>query len=204
MTTGERRTRAHGDERKQLVLDVATRLFSERGFNRVSIGDVASASGLSQAGLLHHFPSKKALLLAVLQERDHRRDGARDAAPHGLDFVTNFVETLEENERQPELMRLFAILSSESITAEHPAHGWFVARYEDLIALTTDELRNAIDTDSLPDGIDVETIAQWLIALADGLRQQSLLLPGTVDRVAAMRAFIGLLRPYLRRTNAPH
>lgn len=198
VTAGGRPTRAHGDERKQLILDSATRLFAERGFTRVSIGDVASASGLSQAGLLHHFPSKKALLLAVLQERDHRREDSQDASSHGLSFIAEFVKTLEENERQPALMQLFAILSSESIAAEHPAHDWFVDRYADLLAVTTDEIRRIVDPDALPDGVDAETIAQWLVALADGLRQQSLLLPGTVDRVSAMRAFLGLLDPYLR------
>ena len=57
------------------ALDVAARLFAATGFRGTSLADVAHAAGLSNAGLLHHFPSKEQLLVEVLRRRD-----AADAA----------------------------------------------------------------------------------------------------------------------------
>ncbi|NHI15576.1 TetR family transcriptional regulator [Microbacterium excoecariae] len=197
MTDSARRTRPHGDERRRQILASATRLFSEGGFARVSLGDVARDVGLSQAGLLHHFPHKSALLLAVLQERERGAEDPGLERPHGRAYVDQFIEVLAENERAPQLVRLFAIMSAESITEDHPAHEWFANRYERLLATATAELEAIVDPATLPAGITVTTLAQWLIGLADGLRQQALILPGSVDRVASMRAFFAFLDPYL-------
>jgi len=48
------------------ILDAATQLFAARGFDATSIRDVAAAAGLQPASIYHHFPSKEALLLAVV------------------------------------------------------------------------------------------------------------------------------------------
>ncbi len=51
--------------RKEEILEVATRLFAERGYEGVSIQDVADAVGLGKASLFHHFANKDALYEAV-------------------------------------------------------------------------------------------------------------------------------------------
>ena len=51
-----------------MILDRAAALFARQGFAKTSVQDVADAVGLSKAGLLHHYPSKDALLRS--------RDGA--------------------------------------------------------------------------------------------------------------------------------
>ncbi|MDZ8171662.1 TetR/AcrR family transcriptional regulator [Microbacterium xanthum] len=195
MSTPARKTRPHGDERRRSVLAVATDLFSQRGYNAVSIADVAKESGLSQAGLLHHFPTKRALLLAVLQERDRASEGP---GPHGADFLQAFAEALRHNDANPQLVQLFALLSAESISEGHPAHDWFVERYDLLVSDVTTEVASIVDPDKLPEGIHAETLARWVIALADGLRTQALLSPGAFDRADSIEAFLGILRPYLR------
>jgi AcrR family transcriptional regulator len=53
-------TRAH-------LVDVATRLFAERGYDRTSIEAVLAESGVSRGSLYHHFPGKDALFWAVLE-----------------------------------------------------------------------------------------------------------------------------------------
>jgi AcrR family transcriptional regulator len=52
------------------ILDRAAALFARRGFAKTSVQDVADAVGLSKAGLLHHFPSKDALYVAVRAQAD--------------------------------------------------------------------------------------------------------------------------------------
>ena len=49
------------------VLAAATRLFAARGFDGTAVQDVASEVGVSKPAVLHHFPSKEALRLAVLE-----------------------------------------------------------------------------------------------------------------------------------------
>ncbi len=59
-----------GEVSRAKAVRTAVELFATSGFKGTSIAKVAAESGLSQSGLLHHFPSKVALLSAVLEERD--------------------------------------------------------------------------------------------------------------------------------------
>ncbi len=50
------------------ILTEAERLFARQGFAATRLASIASAAGLGNAGLLHHFPSKATLYRAVLDE----------------------------------------------------------------------------------------------------------------------------------------
>ena len=63
-------TRTRGEESKETILAAARQLFAKHGYRGTSLASIAEAAGLSQPGLLHHYPSKTALLLAVLASRD--------------------------------------------------------------------------------------------------------------------------------------
>jgi AcrR family transcriptional regulator len=51
---------------RQAVLEAAARLVAERG-SKVSLDLVAHAAGVSKGGLLHHFPSREALLVGLVE-----------------------------------------------------------------------------------------------------------------------------------------
>jgi TetR/AcrR family transcriptional regulator, transcriptional repressor for nem operon len=51
------------------VLDVAADLFQSNGYHATSIKDVMQTAGASGGALHHHFPTKKQLALAVIQDR---------------------------------------------------------------------------------------------------------------------------------------
>jgi AcrR family transcriptional regulator len=51
------------------VLDVTADLFQRNGYHATSIKDVMQAAGASGGALHHHFPTKKQLALAVIQDR---------------------------------------------------------------------------------------------------------------------------------------
>src|SRR5258708_9511366 len=61
-----RRTQAERSEttRKQL-LEAATKLIRQKGFGGLRTIEVASVAGVSRGALMHHFPSKHALVVAV-------------------------------------------------------------------------------------------------------------------------------------------
>ncbi len=54
-------------DRPARILAEAERLFAVHGFAGTNLSSIASAAGLGNAGLLHHFPSKAVLYRAVLE-----------------------------------------------------------------------------------------------------------------------------------------
>src|SRR5512134_943803 len=57
---------------REVILDTSTKLFSQHGYNGVSIRDIAQACGMTNAALYYHFRNKEDLFLAMLQ-RDHEK-----------------------------------------------------------------------------------------------------------------------------------
>lgn len=55
------------DERREQILQAAQRLFARNGLASVKMTDLAAAAGTSQGLLYHYFPSKEALLAAVVE-----------------------------------------------------------------------------------------------------------------------------------------
>lgn len=64
---------------RELLLQAAEVLFAERGFYGVSITDIANELTLTKQGLLHHFPTKEKIYLAVLEEAVTYLDGHMSA-----------------------------------------------------------------------------------------------------------------------------
>lgn len=54
--------------RKQ-ILDASLRLFSEKGFARTSVRDIARGAGITDAAIYYHFSSKRDLFEALFEER---------------------------------------------------------------------------------------------------------------------------------------
>ena len=50
------------------IVNAATELFAEEGYEPVSVARIAARAGVCKANVYHHFESKEALLLAVMQE----------------------------------------------------------------------------------------------------------------------------------------
>jgi AcrR family transcriptional regulator len=64
------RTRQNDPEGlRSRLLDAAADLFQTRGYQVTSIKDVMEATGVSGGALHHHFPTKKQLAIAVIQDR---------------------------------------------------------------------------------------------------------------------------------------
>lgn len=71
------------------LLDTASRLFYTRGVSNVGINEIIARAGVARMTLYHHFPSKDALIKAVLERRLAERNtwldrsAGRDADPEG-------------------------------------------------------------------------------------------------------------------------
>lgn len=59
------------DDRRQVILDQAAKLFAEKGFARTSISELSKACNASKAWIYHYYDSKEAILFELLE--DHIR-----------------------------------------------------------------------------------------------------------------------------------
>ena len=63
-----KRTRSDGEQTRKAILDLAVDLASMEGLDQLSIGRLASETGMSKSGLFAHFGSKTALQLAAIEQ----------------------------------------------------------------------------------------------------------------------------------------
>lgn len=193
---GPRRGRPRGSyaktgARRQEILKAAFEVFSTSGYRAGSLKDVADRVGLTQAGLLHHFPSKEALLEAVLTLRDEesvRQTGSLTAK--GAALLHGMVELVRYNTTIPGLVALYSVLSAEATDPEHPAHAYFRNRYDWVRTIVTDAFAEMQRDDLLRPGVDPGAAARQLTALMDGLQVQWLLDNDSVDMPAEVASFL--------------
>jgi AcrR family transcriptional regulator len=179
--------RVRSEERRDAIVGATLEVIAERGYRGASLAAVAEKVGLTQQGLLHHFPSKEALLVAVLEERD--RWDSMPATGWRPELLAALVEY---NAMRPGIVRTFSALLGESVTEGHPASGYFTGRYTRVREGMATALR-AEYGDRLPCGLTPERAAPLVVAVLDGLQYQWLLDPDAVDMPAAFGDFQALL-----------
>lgn len=144
---------ARSVERRAEILRATLEVIAERGYRGASLAAVAERVGLTQQGLLHHFPTKEALLVAVMAERDQW-----DAVP-GTGLRLDLLDQLVEyNAMRPGIVQTFSALLGESVTEGHPAREFFTERYEVVRANMAQVLR-AEYGERLPSGLTPERAA---------------------------------------------
>lgn len=192
---------ASGTAARSRILDAATAAFGEHGYRGTSLATIGRAIGMSQQGVLHHFPTKVDLLLAVLEERD--RHGRR-TWPEGRGFVGTEVldawdDTVAENVSRYGLVRLAHVLAAEATEGDHPARAHFL----DHVEIGRDMLREGfaagVASGELRGDLDYELVIRQVIAMSEGLENQWLLDPDGLDIVACFHDFTRMLRERLRR-----
>ncbi|MHA7270289.1 TetR/AcrR family transcriptional regulator [Arthrobacter sp. HLT1-20] len=188
---GRRGPYAKSEERRRAILDAAHAVFAAKGYRGGSLQDVAGHAGMSQTSLLHHFPSKSALLMAVLERRDEIT-AAMPAEPRD-DFMDTVLRTALYNEGIPGVIELYTVLCAESVTEGHPGRHYFTERFARLRASYTSQFAVLARDGRLRPGVDPAQAAVQLVALWDGLQTQWLLAPETLDVAQGLRSFFDLL-----------
>ena len=56
----------HPEQTVQLILDTASALFFQKGYDKTTLQDIIDATKLSKGAIYHHFASKEAILIAVV------------------------------------------------------------------------------------------------------------------------------------------
>jgi AcrR family transcriptional regulator len=171
------------------ILEAAMEVFGTKGYTNGSLLEVGQKVGLTRQGILHHYPSKEKLLLAMLEYRDDADVAALDGqhVPSGQAFFDHLVKTTRTNTTRPGVLQAYIVLSADSVTEDHPAQQFFRDRYAGLRAMIVEAFREvAPDAD---EGLRRD-VASSLIGAMDGLQIQWILDPDEVDMPAAVQATI--------------
>jgi AcrR family transcriptional regulator len=126
---------------RQQIADVAMRLFVQRGFDRVTVAEVAADAGVSEKTVYNYFPTKEDLFFDEIPERARLLSEAIRSRPEGesiLDTLRRvqvgecgrlsspgfavFARTLEESPalraKELEVMSLFAQALTDALAEE--------------------------------------------------------------------------------------
>lgn len=172
---------------RQHILNTALSLMSQRGVDGTSMRDLANAAGLNVASLYHYFPSKRELLVAVLEERGFIEDLAaarppaltRDAADALAELLYDIFDSMLEVE---DFIRL---MMGEVMRGDETAHAVGV----ELFSATEESLERWL-ADSEPDickGPGAAAVARLLRAMLIGVFFEHV--AGVLDEPDAVSAF---------------
>ena len=139
---------------REHLLDVATRLFAERGYDATSIGTVLEAARVSRGALYHHFPSKEALFEAVYDAAQARvaQDVVQEAMAAGspLEMIKIGARAWLERIRDP-VVRQITLIDAPAVL------GWQRWREVDekyFLGVTRSAMQEAVGASASPQRLD--------------------------------------------------
>lgn len=136
-------------DRREQILDVATGLFARQGFQGTTTRHIAERSGVTEALIFRHFPSKESLYWAVIESK-MKASGARErmqqrlqAGGTDLEVLSGIAaEILERRAKDQTLSRLMLYSALENHRLSHRFFRNYVAEYYGVLA---DYIRQRVD-----------------------------------------------------------
>lgn len=195
---------AKSAEVRRGIVEACLSAFGEAGFHGVSMAEIARRAGISYTGLLHHFPRKESLLMAVLDLQDQRSAEylrthsalAPEADP--VDLLRGMAATLIERDRHAGLVELTAVLTGEATMLDHPAHAHFADRYRNVRRFMARLLERLDREGRLATTLPAADLAAIVIAVLDGLHTQWLYDRDGIDVETAVQSFLATIVPELQ------
>lgn len=92
------------EKSRQSIIHAALSVISRDGANRLTIDAIAKEAGISKGGVLHHFKTKQAVLIALLDNQ--RNEYAK--------FAADFLEGDGKRSKEPALATQIAVLKEAS------------------------------------------------------------------------------------------
>ena len=166
------------DERRAVTVEAVVQLAAEQNPSEITTTAIAKHMGVTQGALFKHFPTKDAILQAVMEwvaERlIARTDKAAQAAASPLAAIEAMfmahVEFVAEHPGVPRM--LFGELQRAELTAPKRMAQALIRRYGERLHRLIDE---GIARGELNPALDVEAAATLFVGTIQGLVMQSLL-----------------------------
>ena len=173
----------------QVVSDIAIRLFLEKGFDAVSVAEVAAAAEISKPTLFRYFPAKEDLVLHRFADHEDEAarvvsQGAGQGAGQGLSPLAslrrNFLDGLDRCDPITGLNDHPEVLAFQSLLYETPA---LVARMFSYLERSEAALAEVLGGD-----LDARLAAGQIVAVQRVLAQENWRRIAAGERVADVRA----------------
>jgi len=198
MIMNKRQKNLSADERRAATVEAVVELAAEQNPNEITTTAIAKHMGVTQGALFRHFPTKDAILQAVMEFVANRLlsrvDKAAGAAPTPAAaieaiFMTH-IEFVVENPGVPRM--LFGELQHAKLTAPKRMAQTLISRYGERLQNILEEGKAAGE---LSASLDTGAAATLFIGTIQGLVMQSML-AGDVELVRkdAPRVFAIFLR----------
>jgi AcrR family transcriptional regulator len=157
-----RQTRSEVTRRK--IIDAAVELFNDVGYTNTGLGDIIERAGMTKGALYHHFNSKEALAVAIINEASDIllktfQGISRSSAPalesmiHGVLVVVDLSNTDKLVRMGAVLLRIFAKFSEAS-----------TLNYSRWLAEMGKEVRRAQAEGDLRADIDPQTAGDFIVS----------------------------------------
>lgn len=132
----KKKIRKSPEERRAEIEQAAVRLIGERGYNGISLKDVADEVGISQPGLLHYIGNKEGLLSLLITDvydtsgspEDFLKSGLPGSDPDAPHFPAYLRYLVRHNATRRAMVQLYMVLEAESFNESHPMHEYFMER----------------------------------------------------------------------------
>lgn len=92
---------AHRERQRRRILDAASKLFDDRGIDRVTMAEITSASGVQPSTMYQYFSNKDEIVWAILgdsmQEKSGQAKQTIEGAPNALARITALLELMADD-----------------------------------------------------------------------------------------------------------
>lgn len=194
-----RRKRADGELSRERILDAATEIASERGYEGTSIALVSKTCGLPASSIYWHFKDKDDLLAAVIERSFGSWLHSWQLPPHGepreriAAMAMQIAKALLDS---PDFLRLGLMLALERRPVEPRARAMFLqvrAQAAESLGKTLSEFTAGLDE------AQNHLLVTYAIAGADGLFLAKEIGGDSVDLLALFEIHAGALYDTARR-----
>jgi AcrR family transcriptional regulator len=154
---------------QQLILDTATRLFDQRGFDGVTVAEIARAAELSEMTVFNYFPTKEDLVFGKMEFFEEQLVVAVEQRDPGESAVASFGRVLIAGIDQP-AARADMIAKAATLIRASPT---LQAREREVRARYTARLAHLFTAEAgaADDDIEAWAVASALMAVHQGLLQ---------------------------------
>jgi AcrR family transcriptional regulator len=183
----------HPDIRRAEILDRATALFVQRGYDHVSLNDLIADAGVSKGAFYHWFPSKDALITA-LTERSARdqvaaiEDAAARCSGNALDRLNALLQAGFDVKMQMGTPEQLAAMVSLLRPENAHLYGRIIAASEDLAR----PVLTRLIADGVREGVfqtfDAEGVADMIQGLAARINSKVVQIIDAADEPARQHA----------------
>jgi AcrR family transcriptional regulator len=192
------------EETRARILESSIKLFSNHGFNAASVDDICAEAGISKGAFYHHFESKQALFLALLdgwlQTVDTAIEASKDkTAPETFMQMTEAFPFIFESagDHLPMFLEFWLQASRDDKIWQAS-----IAPYRRYHKYFTSLIKKGVEEGSFVD-VDPELTARMIVSMAMGLLLQSLLDPkGAKWEKVAREVTTMMLNTLIRKSEA--